>query len=116
MRLAMIYALLDGQDIITVDHLESALAFWAYCRDSAQYIFHGREEDNITQKILDALERGPLNGTKLYRLFDNHISKTRLEGTLQDLISAKKILSGKEQTKGKPKTVYKLVAKEVIEI
>ena len=116
LRLAMIYALLDGRDIITIDHLESALAFWAYCRDSAKYIFHGKEEDNKTQKLLDALEEGPLTGTELYGLFGNHISKKTLEMILQDLVSSGKILSVQEQTSGKPRTVYMLAKKEVIEI
>jgi hypothetical protein len=116
LRLAMIYALLDGQNIITVDHLESALAFWAYCRDSALYIFHGKEEDNNAQKILNALANGPLTLTELYALFNNHIPQNKLTHLIQDLISAQKIQSYKVDTQGKPKTVIKLVIKEVIEI
>ena len=116
MRLAMIYALLDGRDIITVDHLESALAFWEYCRDSAKYIFQGRDEDNVTQKILEALKAGPLTATELYGVFNNHIKRIELEGKLQDLISAKKIEEEKTPTDGKPTKIYRLASREVIEI
>mgnify|MGYP000719235532 CR=1 FL=1 len=44
------------------------------------------------------------------------ISKKTLEMILQDLVSRGKILSVLEQTGGKPRTVYMLAKKEVLEI
>lgn len=117
LRLAMIYCLLDGKTIITPDHLGAAQAFWTYCRESAQYIFHGREEDNATRKIIEALETAPQTGSELYKLFGNHISKNRLENLLQDLISSNKITSEKIQTDGRSRSIYSLkTSREVIEL
>src|SRR5205823_1563547 len=38
-RLALIYALLDGKDQIGEQHLEAALAVWEYCEVSAAHVF-----------------------------------------------------------------------------
>lgn len=38
-RLALIYALLDGENVVRVCHLEAALEVWRYCEDSAKYVF-----------------------------------------------------------------------------
>ena len=40
-RLALIYALLDGSDHIGVEHLNAALSVWSFCESSAAYIFSG---------------------------------------------------------------------------
>lgn len=40
-RLALIYALAEGAASIEVDHLESAISFWGFCRDSAELILSG---------------------------------------------------------------------------
>ena len=40
-RLALLYALLDGIDQIGVAHLNAALSVWSYCEASAGYIFGG---------------------------------------------------------------------------
>ena len=39
MRLAAIYALLDGTDKIALAHLKAGLEVWRYCEDSAAYVF-----------------------------------------------------------------------------
>jgi hypothetical protein len=41
-RLAVLYALLDGSGIIERLHLQAALAVWRYCEDSAAQVFGGR--------------------------------------------------------------------------
>ncbi len=41
-RLALLYALLDGRDQIGVVHLRAALSVWSYCEASADYIFGRR--------------------------------------------------------------------------
>ncbi len=38
-RLALIYALLDSSPVITLPHLEAALALWRYARDSTRWVF-----------------------------------------------------------------------------
>ncbi len=39
LRLSLIYALLDGSQVIRGDHLRAALAVWKYCEASARLIF-----------------------------------------------------------------------------
>lgn len=39
LRIAMLFAILDGTAIIGRPHLNAALAVWAYCRDSARHLF-----------------------------------------------------------------------------
>jgi hypothetical protein len=107
-RLAMIYCLLDGKDTIGLDHLEAAVAFWNYCEQSARYIFNGRQADNTAQRILDALENGPMTGTGIHRLFDSHVSKGKIESVLSELSAADRVEHEKIKTKGRPITEWKL--------
>lgn len=100
-RLALIYCLLDGMATIRIDHLEAALALWRYCEQSARYIFHGRQTDGNAEKILNALQQGPLTGTELYRLFENNISKKKLEDCLSQLKASRQIEDEKVQVCGK---------------
>lgn len=100
-RLAMIYCLLDGMTTIGIEHLEASLALWQYCEQSARYIFHGRQTDGIAEKILSALQQGPMTGTELYRLFENNISKKRLEDCLSQLKASHQIEDEKVQASGK---------------
>lgn len=108
LRLALIYALLDCADQIESCHLEAALALWAYCRDSALYIFGGREPDSVAQRVVSALEDGPLSATELFKVFNNHVSKARLAAALQELIASGRVAEKREPAKTKPKTVFTL--------
>lgn len=107
-RLAMIYSLLDSSDIISVGHLESALAVWRYCEASAGFIFAGREVNPYSQKILDLLRKdGEKTATEIYEHFNRHIKKSQLEQSIMEMVSQKKIEIEKIQTKGRPRTVFR---------
>ena len=54
-RLALIYALLDGGAAIDRVHLEAALAVWAFCDASTRFIFGDVTGDTIADAILRAL-------------------------------------------------------------
>lgn len=69
MRLALIYALLDGRNVIQGKHLDAALALWRYAQESALYIFGDRAADPLEEKILEALKQGPLTATAFERRF-----------------------------------------------
>ena len=58
-RLALIYALLDGSNQIDLPQLEAALAVWEYCEASAAHIFGNLIGDFIADEILCALHRSP---------------------------------------------------------
>ena len=107
LRLAMIYCLLDGETIITLDHLEAGIALWEYCRQSANYIFHGRQTDNTAQTILEALQIGPMTSTDIFKLFKNNVTKERLEGAMSELIASNQMtLEEVRNHKGRPTKLY----------
>ncbi len=80
-RLAMLYALLDGKDQIDIQHLDAALAAWEYCEASAAYIFGQMLGDVVADEILDALTRaGPrgMTRTEINDLFQRHKHGSRI--------------------------------------
>jgi hypothetical protein len=110
-RLSMIYSLLDHSTTIHPDHLESALAVWRYCEDSAKFIFAGREVNPFSNRILDLLrENGGKTTTQIYDAFSRNITKHQLTEALTELISQKRVVvetvKGPGQ-KGRPTTVFR---------
>src|SRR5262249_47697026 len=59
LRLALLYALMDGSSRIEVEHLRAALALWDYAERSAAYIFGGGTGRNDADRILSALRDAP---------------------------------------------------------
>ena len=80
MRLALLYALLDGADCIRREHLTAALALWEYVEASARYIFGDSLGDPIADDILRALHAAPdgLTRNDLRDLFQRHQSSGRV--------------------------------------
>ena len=110
LRLAMIYALLDASDLIEVNHLESALAMWRYCEQSARFIFGGREINPYAQKTLDLLrDQGEMTTKDIYDAFSRNITKHQMEEAITELMSQKKIEVEKikQDGRGRPKTVFR---------
>ena len=71
-RIALIYALLDGADQIDRVHLEAGLAVWAFCEASTRYIFGDVTGDTVADAILRALRSAGAAGrtrTELHGLF-----------------------------------------------
>jgi hypothetical protein len=74
-RLALIYALLDGADEIDRVHLEAGLAVWAFCDASTRFIFGDVTGDTMADAILRALRSAGATGktrTELHALFGNN--------------------------------------------
>ena len=69
LRLSLLYALLDGSDVIREEHLWAALAIWRYCDASARMIFGkcgdsgggggGGVEEPIAVRLLNAIVKAP---------------------------------------------------------
>jgi hypothetical protein len=70
-RLATLYAALDGVDTITGDHLGAALALWRYCSDSARYVLGDFFGDPVADDILRSLRASPdgMTRTEVRELF-----------------------------------------------
>ncbi len=97
LRLSLLYALLDGSDTITAEHLRAALAVWAYCEASARCIFggdgdQGRRDGGQTHatvplplhlRLLDTIVKTPgINRKGLHEATGNRIKADDMEPAL----------------------------------
>jgi hypothetical protein len=85
-RLAMLYAVLDGSDVIKLPHLKAALAVWRYCEDSAAHIFGDSLGDRVADTILSALRtNGGMSRTDIHSLFARNLSASKIATALNTL-------------------------------
>ena len=114
LRLALIYALLDGQGQIEEAHLHAALAFWQFAQESALYIFGNKAADPVEQKILELLATGEKSSTEVNKHFGGHVSKERLQNVLEELAARQRISLTKYNSGGRPRLVISLCGKSGI--
>jgi hypothetical protein len=85
-RLALVYALLDGAAEIDGPHLMAALAVWQYCDATAKYIFGASLGDRIADEIMRGLRRAGDDGltrTEISNLFKRNVSADRIGAALE---------------------------------
>jgi hypothetical protein len=88
-RLAFIYAALDAQTIVGVDHLLAATVLWEYSEASVEFIFGDRMGDPIADAIITALrQRGSMTRTEISNLFGRNLNAAQMERALQLLMRA----------------------------
>ncbi len=88
LRLALLYALLDGSPQIERVHLEAGLALWAYCDASAEFIFGDLAGDPVADTILRALRAagtGGMSRTEIRDLLGRHGSSEQISAALMRL-------------------------------
>jgi hypothetical protein len=105
MRLALLYALLDGASEIDQVHLEAALAVWRFSAASAKYIFGDLLGDPLADTILRALRMAGTNGmtrTDINGLFGGHRPGPEIARALMLLIQFGKGRCVKTPTGGRP--------------
>ena len=93
-RLALIYALLDGSPQIAQVHLEAAQAVWTFCEDSARYVFGDLVGEAFTDEVLRVLRSAGSSGMTcidLYQIFIGHRSKDKISAALIRLLAAGKV-------------------------
>jgi Primase C terminal 2 (PriCT-2)/RepB DNA-primase from phage plasmid len=103
-RLALIYAQLDGAGLIDVPHLKAALAFWEYCESSAAFIFGDLLGDPVADEIARALQHAPegMSRTAIRDLFGRHRSADRIGAALALLTTKGRARSESRDTGGRP--------------
>lgn len=108
-RLALLYALLDEDAQISVEHLQAGLAIWDYAADSARYIFGDATGDPVKDKILTALRRTPdgLSRTEISKLFHRHQKADRIDRALDELSSVGSASPESIETDGRPAEIWK---------
>lgn len=108
LRLSVVYALLDGSNLIDIEHLEAAYAVWQYCEASAVYVFGDRLGDDIADRLLEALrEVGPagMDGTAQRAVFSGHLPGKRLAHARAELEQLGLAVTRTENTAGRPRLV-----------
>jgi hypothetical protein len=107
-RLALIYALLDGVDKIDLPHLEAALAVWEYCEQSALHIFGNAIGDPVADDILRALQAASdgMTRTAISDLFGRHQSSNKIGAALQLLATKGRVRSETRQTSGRSSEIW----------
>ena len=110
LRLAMIYAALDGSGVICEPHLKAALAVWEYCERSAVFFFGDRMGDPIADTILEALRNQPdgLTTTEIHGLFSRNAKASQIEAARGRLLQYGRIRIMREGTGGRPGERWRL--------
>jgi hypothetical protein len=114
MRLAAIYAALDGMSLIEVPHIKAALAIWQYCEASARYIFGDSTGDPVADRILSALqEQGDLDRTAMSALFGRNLPRDRIDRAIETLKQTGRVIveDVRNPKGGRPLTIIKLRAR-----
>ena len=84
LRLATVYALMDGSWLVEEERLKVALALWDYREASARYVFGNATGDAVADCIEAELEATPegLTKTDLMHLFKRHKNSEEMERSL----------------------------------
>ncbi len=97
LRLAMLFALTDQTSVISVAHINAAMAWVRYWVESVKFIFQSAIDEagaaattDTAQRIVTYLtERGQATRTDLTKgCFGGHVSKAMLDKALDELITA----------------------------
>lgn len=109
-RIAMIYALMDGERCVDVKHLDAALALWRYCEHSARFVFGSALGNRVADEILRALRVAGQDGmtrTEIRDLFKRHESAERIGLALDMLEDRDLAVSETRPTEGRPTQVWR---------
>jgi hypothetical protein len=89
-RLALIYALLDLSERISLEHLEAALAVWRYSASSATWVFGDSLGDQTADEIWSAAKERPagVTRTEVSELFSRNKKRREIERALAVLEDA----------------------------
>lgn len=107
-RLALIYALLDGQRQIQPQHLHAALALWDYAARSAAWALGRATGDPLAEQIHAALARSAagLTRTQIRDLCQRNLTAERLEQALHTLAAAGRARRQRTLTAGRPAELW----------
>jgi hypothetical protein len=113
MRLAALYAVLDGHGHIDLVHLKAALALWQYAEASTVLIFGDSTGDSVADAILRAVRTsGELSDSQISSLFGRNVSAARLDVARADLLAAGLIHPETTQTGGRPRITWRAGTKK----
>jgi hypothetical protein len=109
-RLALVYALIDGSELIELTHLKGGLEVWRYAEQSAAYIFGASLGDPLADSLLAALKgagAGGMTRTQLSRALGNHKSGAALDRALGLLLAQKLATMQEKGTDGRTSHIWR---------
>lgn len=108
LRLAMLYAPIDGDTIITAAHLRAGLALWDYAARSVAWATRAATADPVAEQIHQALAASPagLTRTEVRDLFARNLPRTRIDAALATLGRAGRAECRRAPTAGRPAEVW----------
>ena len=117
-RLQMIYACLDGADVIGPEHVNAAAALWGYSEASVRYVFADSSGDTPGERwyaaICDA-GAGGLNRTEQSNVFNRNLPADKLAAIRQPYLTSGRVVTQTDLTKGRPVT-YEVAAENAAEV
>jgi len=107
-RLALLYALLDGERRIQPPHLQAALALWDFAARSATWAFGNATGDPLAEQIHTALVRSPngLTRTQISHLLHRNLPADQLARALHALAATGRAHPQKILTAGRPTELW----------
>jgi hypothetical protein len=90
LRLAVVYALLDGSDRIGVEHVEAAHALWRHSARSVWKLFGGSTGNPIAEQLSEAADRaGPegISRTEMFNILGRNRTKAELDVALDEVVA-----------------------------
>jgi hypothetical protein len=113
LRLSVLYAVLDLSPRVRPEHLEAALAIWAFAETSAKLIFGSRLGFSTADIIFRALRtRGPMTRTEIFELFRKNKSAAQIDHALEALAAASKarmVAVSAADGRGRPAVVWEAI-------
>lgn len=115
LRLAMLYALVDGDAVIATAHLRAGLALWDYAARSVAWATRSATADPVAEQIHAALAASAdgLTRTQLRDLFARNLSGTRIDAALATLGRTGRAQRRRLMTAGRPAEVWDAVDPDV---
>ena len=95
-RVALIYALADGERKINAEHLQAALALWDYAGRSATWALQGATGDPLAEQIHAALQAHPSGLTRSQ--ISDALQHNRPTGQIQQALDALQLASRATRT------------------
>lgn len=109
MRLSCLYALLDQSDTVRAEHLQAALALWAYVEASCQYIFGEASGNPVADAILEALRNAPdgMTRTEISAALGRNKRASVIAAALEKLTKHSLARCERIKTNGAPREIWR---------
>jgi hypothetical protein len=107
-RLAILYALVDGERTINAEHLQAALALWDYAARSATWALQGATGDPLAEQIHTALQAHPggLTRSQINDTLKHNRPAEQIQRALNSLALAGRVTRAQIPTAGRPAELW----------